>query len=184
MWCILYISISKLHFYTACYILFTLTYCIIEKIISGGWEKETGVFLVNIRRRERIRFVFCGCFENMEAILSDFLILTIKKAYRESIQFVRRWLTTNWSNENTKTITEFCRNFGYFIRDLPTGFTSKTSVCNAVWNRLPSGPFADKKITHVAQERFSLANMAYTQFYIDYLHGKDPYSSQYLTNVA
>ena len=48
------------------------------------------------------------------------------------------------------------------VGDLPTGSTLKTSVCNAVRNRLPSGPFTYKKITYVAQEQFSLTNMAYT----------------------
>ena len=65
------------------------------------------------------------------------------------------------------------------VGDLPTGSTSKTSVCNVVRNRLPSGPFTYKKITHVAKEQFTLTNMAYTQLYIDYLHGKDFNMLQY-----
>lgn len=65
------------------------------------------------------------------------------------------------------------------VGDLPTGSSSKTSVWSAVRNRLPSGPFTYKKLTHVAQERFSLNNMTYTQLYIDYLHGKDPNTLQY-----
>ena len=61
------------------------------------------------------------------------------------------------------------------VGDLPTGSSSKMSVCNAVRNCLPSEPFTYKKLTHVAREWFS----SYTQLYIDYLHGKDPNTLQY-----
>ena len=63
--------------------------------------------------------------------------------------------------------------------DLPEGNTSVTSVCNAVQHDLQSGQFTLKKITSVAQERFTISNMAYTQLFIDYLHGKDPHSLKY-----
>ena len=66
--------------------------------------------------------------------------------------------------------------------DLPFGTTSVTEVCNAVRNRLciPSGKkFTLKKIAHVAQERFTIANMAYTQLFVDYLYAKDPYTLKY-----
>ena len=65
------------------------------------------------------------------------------------------------------------------VGDLPTGGTSKTSLrlSNAVRRRLPSTEnFTYKKIMHVAQERFTIQNMAYTQIFIDYLHSKDPYT--------
>lgn len=35
------------------------------------------------------------------------------------------------------------------------------------------------KIVHVAQERFKIANMAYTQLFVDYLYAKDPYTFKY-----
>lgn len=63
--------------------------------------------------------------------------------------------------------------------DLPGGHTSVTSICNAVQNKLPSGEFTFKKINGVAQERFTINNMAYTQLFIDDLHGKDPYTLKY-----
>ncbi len=62
--------------------------------------------------------------------------------------------------------------------DLPEGETSVTSICNAVQSKLPSGQFTLKKTTVVAQERFT-TNTAYTQLFIDYLHGKDPYTLKY-----
>ena len=65
------------------------------------------------------------------------------------------------------------------LGDLPEGDTSVTSICSAVQNKLPSGQFTYKKITGVAQERFTINNMAYTQLFIDYLHGKDPYTLKY-----
>ena len=45
---------------------------------------------------------------------------------------------------------------------------------------MPSGEaFSYKKITHVAQERFTVQNMAYTQLFVNYLHEKDPYTLKY-----
>lgn len=64
--------------------------------------------------------------------------------------------------------------------DLPNGSTSISAVSRAVRQRLPSGDkFSLKKITHVAQERFTIQNMAYTQLFIDYLYSKDPYTLKY-----
>ena len=34
-------------------------------------------------------------------------------------------------------------------------------------------------MTHVAQERFTIVNMAYTQLFVDYLYVKDPYTLKY-----
>ena len=67
----------------------------------------------------------------------------------------------------------------YDCDDLPFGATSVTAVCNAVRNRLPSGKKFTLKIAHIAQERFTIANMAYTQLFVDCLYAKDPYMSKY-----
>ena len=51
------------------------------------------------------------------------------------------------------------------VGDIPRGGTSKTALSNAVRHRMPSQEnFSYKKITHVAQERFTIQNMAYTQY--------------------
>ena len=56
-----------------------------------------------------------------------------------------------------------------------SGGTSVSSIQNAIVNRMPSGEkYSFKKMQHVAQERFTLENMAYTQLYLNYLHQKDP----------
>ena len=34
-------------------------------------------------------------------------------------------------------------------------------------------------MTHVAQERFTIQNMAYMQMFVDYLYTKDPYTLKY-----
>ena len=61
--------------------------------------------------------------------------------------------------------------------DLPYGNVSTSTVSRAVQNRMPSGEkFTFKKITKIAQERFTLQNMAYTQIFIDYLNSKDPHT--------
>ena len=71
------------------------------------------------------------------------------------------------------------------VGDIPRGGTSKTALSNAVRHRMPSQEnFSYKKITHVAQERFTIQNMAYTQIFIDYLHTKDPYKKIRIQNAA
>lgn len=68
----------------------------------------------------------------------------------------------------------------YEFGDLPYGTTSKTALSEAVRHRLPSGKeYSFKKINIVAQERFTLQNMAYTQVFIDYLSSKDPYTLKF-----
>ena len=73
------------------------------------------------------------------------------------------------------THTEIIHELSEF-GELPYGDVS-TCVSRAVKYRLPSEKqFTYKKITRIAQERFTLQNMAYTQIFIDYLHTKDPYT--------
>ena len=67
----------------------------------------------------------------------------------------------------------------YEFGDLPYGTVSKSALSNAVRRRLPSGEFTLKKIGGIAQERFTIHNMAYTQLYIDYLFQKDPYKIKF-----
>ena len=71
------------------------------------------------------------------------------------------------------------------VGDLPLGSTSMTALSIAVRKRMPSGKaFTYKKITRVAQERFTIQNMAYTQLFIDYLHEKDPYTLKYFDECS
>lgn len=67
----------------------------------------------------------------------------------------------------------------YEFGDLPYGTVSNSALSNAVRRRLPSGEFTLKKIGGIAQERFTIHNMAYTQLYIDYLFQKDPYKIKF-----
>ncbi len=45
--------------------------------------------------------------------------------------------------------------------------------------QLPSGEFTLKKVGGIAQERFTVQNMAYTQLFLDYLFQKDPYKIKF-----
>lgn len=67
----------------------------------------------------------------------------------------------------------------YEFGDLPCGTVSKSAISNAVRRRLPSGMFTFKKVAAVAQERFTVQNMAYTQLFLDYLYQKDPYTVKF-----
>ena len=58
--------------------------------------------------------------------------------------------------------------------EIPGG-TSVTFIQQAIVNRMPSGKkYSFKKIQHIAQERFTLENIAYTQVFLNYPHQKDP----------
>ena len=68
----------------------------------------------------------------------------------------------------------------YEFGDLPYGTTSSSGLSQAVQHRLPSGKdFSFKKLSVIAQERFTLHNMAYTQIFIDYLNSKYPYTLKF-----
>ena len=52
---------------------------------------------------------------------------------------------------------------------------SISSISRAIKSKLLSGKkYTRKRITHVARERFTPENMAYTQLFINYLSSKDP----------
>ena len=73
----------------------------------------------------------------------------------------------------------------YEFGDLPYGTTSMTGLCEAVRHRLPSGKeYTYKKLNVIAQERFTLQNMAYTQIFIDYLHSKEPYKLKFFNECG
>lgn len=63
----------------------------------------------------------------------------------------------------------------YEFGDLPFGTVSKSTLSKAVRGRHPGGEFTLKKLGRIAQERFTVRNMAYTQLFLDYLYQKDPY---------
>lgn len=63
----------------------------------------------------------------------------------------------------------------YEFGDLPFGTVSKSTLSKAVRRRLPGGEFTLKKLGRIAQERFTVRNMAYTQLFLDYIYQKDPY---------
>ena len=70
-----------------------------------------------------------------------------------------------------KEIFDGLNEFG----DVPNG-TSTPAISRALRNKMLSGlKYSRKKISTVSQERFSAANIAYTQMFIDYLHAQNPY---------
>ena len=60
------------------------------------------------------------------------------------------------------------------LEELGSVDVSMAAVSRALKQRLPSGCYMRKKITKIACERFTHANMFYTQLFINYLVAKDP----------
>lgn len=55
------------------------------------------------------------------------------------------------------------------------GDISLSSISRAIKSKLPSGQrYSRKRITHIANERFTEENMLYTQLFVNYLSSKDP----------
>ena len=53
-------------------------------------------------------------------------------------------------------------------------------TCVTLNNNILSGlKYSWKKISTLAEERFTVENMAYTQMFIDYLHAKDPFKLKF-----
>ncbi len=154
---------------------------IIDEIQSKGGDKGTGIFtgsLVEVANKFKVsnasvsklwrQYCETGNFQpkhgggNRRSLSDgDIQLIEVLKTQKPSITY--------------SEIMECLYEFG----DLPEGSTSTTSLCNAVRYKLPSGQFSFKKITAVAQERFTIANMAYTQLFVDYLYEKDPYTLKY-----
>jgi len=74
-----------------------------------------------------------------------------------------------------KEIHEKLEEFG----NIPNG-TSYSSISRALKERMLSGKhYSRKKISTVAQKRFTIENIAYTQLFIDYLYSKDPFKLKF-----
>ena len=74
-----------------------------------------------------------------------------------------------------KEIHEKLEEFG----DIPQG-TSYSAISRALKERMLSGKqYSRKKVSTIAEERFTVNNVAYTQMFIDYLHSKDPFKLKF-----
>lgn len=63
--------------------------------------------------------------------------------------------------------------------DIPNG-TSFSGIARALSSHMLSGlKYSWKKVSRVANERFTVENMAYTQLFIDYLHMKNPFQLKF-----
>ena len=61
------------------------------------------------------------------------------------------------------------------------GRVSLPTISRHVRNALPSGnKCTRKRVSKLAQERFTEENIIYTQLYIDYIHQKDPMKNKFL----
>ena len=77
----------------------------------------------------------------MEAILSDVLKLKKHTGNTSSLSDGDLQLIKVMKIQKPSTSYREILDTFFDVGDLPTGSTSKTSVCNAVRNRLPSAPF-------------------------------------------
>lgn len=74
-----------------------------------------------------------------------------------------------------KEIQDTLEEFG----DIPNG-TSCSSISRALKQHMLSGKqYTRKKVSVVAEERFTVENIAYTQLFINYLSNKDPYKLKF-----
>ena len=65
------------------------------------------------------------------------------------------------------------------------GNISSSTVCRIIRNRMPSGKlYSRKKVTRLAKERFTHANMVYTQLFINYVNSKDPYTVKFFDEAG
>ena len=156
---------------------------IINKIILNGGDPLTGVFPGTYTGVANTSWVSSVTVSNIwKRYCQDGTISPRKngggnpshlsEGDLQYIEFLKQQQPSISYNE----IMEKLHEFG----DLPYGTTSTTAISEAVRHRLPSGAqYSYKKIQTIAQERFTLQNMAYTQLFVDYLGTKDPYTLKF-----
>ena len=155
---------------------------VISKIIGAGGDPESGNFpgkFVNIARSLGItsaavsqiwkRYCTEGSIDPLPH--SGGKPSHLSEGDLQYIEFLKR-------QRPSITYKEIMQNL-YEFGDLPYGTTSISALSQAVQHRLPDGDFSYKKLNVIAQERFTLQNMAYTQVFIDYLNNKDPYTLKF-----
>ena len=95
----------------------------------------------------------------------------LTQGHLQLIETIKRERPTLSLREIYDGLTEF--------GDIPKG-TSRSAISRAFNNNMLSGlKYSWKKISTVAEERFTVENMAYTQMFIDYLHAKDPFNLKF-----
>ncbi|XP_077982046.1 uncharacterized protein LOC144437051 [Glandiceps talaboti] len=57
---------------------------------------------------------------------------------------------------------------------------SLMTICRAVKHKFSHGPWTFKRVTRVAEQRFTLENLQYTQAYLDSLHDIDPWRLKFM----
>lgn len=153
---------------------------IVNKVILEGGDPATGVFTGRFTDVARSVNVSSAVVSNIwKKFCAEGKISPKKKSGGhpshlsdgdlQLIEFLKK-------SKPSTTYEEIIRDLHEY-GDLPYGSVSTTSVSRAVRHRMPCGKkFSFKKVTPIAQERFTLQNMAYTQLFIDYLHSKDPFT--------
>ena len=156
---------------------------IINKIINNGGNRATGIFHGKYTDIARQLGVSSAVVSNIWKRYCEDGSISPKKntggnpshlsqGDLQYVEFLKQQKPTITYDEIMQQLHEF--------GDLPYGTTSTTALSEAVRHRLPSGKeYSFKKLNIVAQERFTLQNMAYTQLFIDYLHEKDPYTLKF-----
>ena len=130
---------------------------IIDEIKSKEDDKDTGIFtgsFVDVANRfevsngtvSKLWRQYCET-ENLQPKHGGRNSRSLSDVYIQLVEVLK----TQKPSITYSEIMECLYEFG----DLPTGITSTTTLCTAV-KYIPSGQFSGKKITNVAQERFTI----------------------------
>ena len=150
---------------------------IINKIILEGVDLAAGVFYGKFTNIARSLNVSSAVVSRVWKRFCTEGIASPKKSNGEhpshlpqgDLQLIEHLKRCKHSITHTEIIHELSE-----FSELPYGDVSTTCVSRAVKYRLPSEKkFTYKKINRIANEKFTLQNMAYTQFFLPKTHHKN-----------
>ena len=150
---------------------------IIDDLLKGGGDSETSYFPGEFKR---VADKFKVSDSTIKNIWVSFCLnkTTSKLPHgggnpsnlnQDDLKLIETLVRANPSMSHEELLCEL-RKYGDIF-----GGTSKSTLSRAIHRRmLSSKEYTRKKITTLANERFTEVNMIYTQLFINYLNGKDP----------
>ena len=155
---------------------------IVDELVRNGGDVNTGYFPGRFSDVANNMKVARSCVEKVWKRLHTERTVQPKQhgggnpsnLTQGDLQLIETWKKAG-PTSSLREIHDVVNEFG----DIPNG-TSISAISRSLRRNMLSGlKYTRKKISTVAQERFTIENMAYTQMFIDYLHTKNPHKLKF-----
>lgn len=155
---------------------------IIDEIVRNGGDIHSGYFAGQFSEVARKYRVSISCVTKLWHRMHEERTLEAKKKGGGNPSSLTQGdlllIETLYRERPTISLREVYEKLIEF-GDIPNG-TSLSSIARALNSYMLSGlKYTRKKVSNLAEERFTIENMAYTQLFIDYLYAQNPFKLKF-----